>query len=154
MSIEMQINDVQAQELGITSTDGLVLEVGEAVLIAGPKGEQGEKGDTGETGADGKDGVTPEFSIGTVETLAPGTPASASVTGTAEKPILNLGIPRGATGTSGGSASFEIDETLKYDSEGKLGVNMATEVEDKTLPITAAAVNTTVGNIEVLLQTI
>ena len=57
-------------------------------------------------------------------------------------------------GGGGGSVSFEIDETLKYDSEGKLGVNMATEVEDKTLPITAAAVNVTVGNIEVLLQTI
>lgn len=44
MSIEMQINDVQAQELGITSTDGLVLEVGEAVLIAGPKGDKGDTG--------------------------------------------------------------------------------------------------------------
>ena len=58
------------------------------------------------------------------------------------------------SGEGGGSVSFDIDETLKIDSEGRLGVNMATEVADKTLPITAAAVNTTVGNIEVLLQTI
>lgn len=57
---------------------------------------------------------------------------------------------------SGGNATLpELDDTLKIDSAtGKLGVNMATEVADKTLPITAAAVNTTVGNIEVLLQTI
>lgn len=59
-----------------------------------------------------------------------------------------------AEGSGEGGALPELDDTLKIDSEGKLGVNMATEVADKTLPITAAAVNTTVGNIEVLLQTI
>jgi hypothetical protein len=49
-------------------------------------------------------GVTPEFSIGTVETLPSGSSASASITGTAANPILNLGIPKGeAGGTSGGS---------------------------------------------------
>ena len=58
-------------------------------------------------------------------------------------------------GSGEGAALPELDDTLKIDSAtGKLGVNMATEVADKTLPITAAAVNTTVGNIEVLLQTI
>lgn len=59
-----------------------------------------------------------------------------------------------AEGSGEGGALPELDDTLKIDSEGKLGVNMATEVADKTLPITAAAVHTTVGNIEVLLQTI
>ena len=48
-----------------------------------------------------------------------------------------------------------IDNTLKLDIQGVLGVNTATEVEkDNTLPITAAAVHTTVGNIEILLGTI
>lgn len=46
-----------------------------------------------------------------------------------------------------------VDETLTYEN-GKLSVNTADEVGDNTLPITAAAVNTTVGNIEVLLKTI
>lgn len=55
---------------------------------------------------------------------------------------------------SGEGGLPKLDDTLKIDSDGKLGVNMATEVADKTLPITAAAVNTTVGNIEALLQTI
>ena len=49
-------------------------------------------------GADGQPGATPDFSIGTVTTGDPGTDASASITGTAENPVLNLTIPRGATG--------------------------------------------------------
>ena len=51
--------------------------------------------------------------------------------------------------------NLKIDHTLKISELGALGVNAATEVEkDNTLPITAAAVHTTVGNIEVLLGTI
>lgn len=50
---------------------------------------------------------------------------------------------------------IKTDNTLKYSENGVLGVNTANEVEkDNTLPITAAAVHTTVGNIEVLLGTI
>ena len=46
-------------------------------------------------------GVTPDITIGTVTTGAPGTDASATMTGTAENPILNLTIPRGDTGKQG-----------------------------------------------------
>lgn len=49
--------------------------------------------------------------------------------------------------------TFETDETLILEN-GVLRVNTAHEVGDQTLPITAAAVNNTVGNIEILLQTI
>lgn len=48
------------------------------------------KGDPGE---DGEDGVTPAFRIGTVTTLAPTAAATASISGTAAEPELNLGIP-------------------------------------------------------------
>lgn len=49
---------------------------------------------------------------------------------------------------------FVTDETLSLQN-GVLSVNRATEPDlDNTLPITAAAVATTVGNIEILLQTI
>ena len=58
----------------------------------GIQGEQGPKGDTGETGA------TPNLTIGTVETLAPTEDATASITGTSENPVLNLGLPKGDTG--------------------------------------------------------
>lgn len=49
-------------------------------------------------GTNGKDGVTPNIQIGTVSTLPAGSQATASITGTTENPILNLGIPEGETG--------------------------------------------------------
>lgn len=49
---------------------------------------------------------------------------------------------------------IQTDETLSY-KDGKLAVNTANEPDpDNTLPITSAAVATTVGNIEILLKTI
>lgn len=43
-------------------------------------------------------GPTPNLSIGTVTTLPAGSMATASFTGTAEDPVLNLGIPKGVDG--------------------------------------------------------
>lgn len=51
---------------------------------------KGDKGDTGET---------PDLSIGTVTTLSAGADATATITGTAENPVLNLGLPKGADGS-------------------------------------------------------
>ena len=72
-------------------SDGL-LTLGIPRGDTGARGEKGEKGETGETGA------TPNLSIGTVETLEPTESATASITGTAENPVLNLGLPQGKTG--------------------------------------------------------
>lgn len=83
--------------------------------VYGDRGIKGEKGDTptittdksgSETTimSDGvpigtiKDGATPSISIGTVSTLEPDQPATATITGTAKDPVLNLGIPKGETG--------------------------------------------------------
>lgn len=53
-----------------------------------------------------------------------------------------------------GGVDFETDETLTLEN-GVLSVNTADAVEaDNTLPITSAAVNETVGNINALLGTI
>lgn len=49
-------------------------------------------------GAKGDIGATPDLTIGTVSTLPAGSSATASITGTAEQPILNLGIPKGDQG--------------------------------------------------------
>ena len=49
----------------------------------------------------GATGATPNITIGSVTTLEPGTPATATITGTAENPVLNLGIPKGAKGDTG-----------------------------------------------------
>ena len=59
---------------------------------AGPAGPQGEQGIRGETG------ITPDFSIGTVDD---GATAAATITGTAEAPVLNLVLPKGDKGDTG-----------------------------------------------------
>lgn len=61
-------------------------------LARGPQGIQGEKGDTG---------AVPQFGVVNVTTGEEGTEASASVTGTAENPVLNITIPKGDTGEKG-----------------------------------------------------
>lgn len=73
----------------------------------GAKGDKGDKGDTGQAGAQGAKGdkgdvgATPNLSIGEVTTLSAGMSATATITGTAENPVLNLGIPKGADGNGG-----------------------------------------------------
>ena len=57
------------------------------------------KGDKGNTGA------TPNLSIGTVSTLPAGDDAIATITGTAEAPVLNLGIPEGQAGDANNLAA-------------------------------------------------
>lgn len=61
-------------------------------------GIKGEKGDTGSQGPTGATGATPNLTIGTV---TKGDNASATITGTAENPILNLELPKGDTGDTG-----------------------------------------------------
>lgn len=70
----------------------------------------------------GEVGATPQFSIGTVETLLPTQPASATITGTAERPILNLAIPRGQPGQDGASDAGAVTYTegAEY-SDGTVG---------------------------------
>lgn len=58
-------------------------------------------------------------------------------------------------GSGDSGISFETDETLTLGEDGVLRVNTANAVEeDNTLPITSAAVYTTVGNISAILDTI
>ena len=76
----------------------------------GDTGAQGPKGDTGETGPAGATGATPNLQIGSVETLDAGSDATASITGTAENPLLNLGIPKGADGAGGSETWVKIGD--------------------------------------------
>lgn len=77
---------------GAPGPQGIPGEQGEA-------GNDGNNGTDGKNGKDGKDGVTPNVQVGTVETLNAGTQAYANMTGTVTNPLLNLGIPQGASGT-------------------------------------------------------
>ena len=73
------------------------------------RGAKGEPGSPGAKGDKGDPGATPNLTIGSVTTLDAGQNATASMGGTAESPVLNLGIPRGAKGEpgeGGGSAYY------------------------------------------------
>lgn len=66
------------------------------------------------------DGKTPVFEIGDVSTLGPGVSATASITlsgyDSAGNPKykLNLGIPRGADGTGGGSGGGGVADSVQW----------------------------------------
>lgn len=62
---------------------------------------RGLTGATGATGATGPAGPPSSLTMGTVTTLAPGTNATASLSGTAPNYTLALSVPRGATGQTG-----------------------------------------------------
>lgn len=53
------------------------------------------------TVTNGINGFTPNITIGTVATLQPTEQATATITGTPENPVLNLGIPQGVQGEPG-----------------------------------------------------
>lgn len=67
----------------------------------------------------GENGAAPDIQIGTVTTLPAGSDATASMGGTAENPLLNLGIPRGADGQGGGSGGTDISLGLTSATVGQ-----------------------------------
>ena len=103
-------------EDGITPTIG---ENGNWYLGSTDTGKpsRGEKGDTGNKGDPGQTGATPNIQIGTVQTLDPGQQATASMTGTPENPLLNLGIPKGEKGDPGEDAESGSSATPRQEMQ-------------------------------------
>lgn len=98
----------------------------------GDKGEPGAKGEPGSPGAKGDKGdtgATPNLTIGTVTTLDAGQNATASMGGTAESPVLNLGIPKGAKGEPGQGGAWYVTLTLNDDGSITADKTMA-EIEE------------------------
>jgi len=62
-------------------------------------------GMAGSAGATGATGTAATVSIGTVNTLTAGSPATVTNSGTSQAAVLNFGIPQGATGAAGSSGS-------------------------------------------------
>ena len=81
----------------------------------GEKGDPGQKGDPGDKGDPGQTGATPNIQIGTVQTLDPGQQATASMSGTPENPLLNLGIPQGDKGDPGEDAESGSSATPRQE---------------------------------------
>ena len=100
----------------------------------GEKGNPGDKGNPGEKGDPGPTGATPNIQIGTVQTLDPGQQATASMTGTPENPLLNLGIPKGEKGDPGEGSEAEPYE-LPIMSDTRLGGGKAVEKTDEDVPV-------------------
>lgn len=74
---------------------------------------------------------------------------------TADKSSLVAAINEILETGGGGGMNYRIGHGLKVTGGNTLEVDTAEEAEqDNTLPITSAAVYTTVGNIEILLETI
>ena len=96
-------------EISANITDSLA-KITIPIVSSGLNGAQGPQGDTGAKGDTGATGATPDFSVGTVTTLEPGASATATITGTAESPVLNLGIPKGAKGDTGEVSQAEFDD--------------------------------------------
>lgn len=68
----------------------------------------------------GADGTVPNIQIGTVTTLPAGSDATASMGGTAENPLLDLGIPKGADGQKGDTGSADISLGVASAEVGQL----------------------------------
>lgn len=91
-----------------TETDFLNSLIGERGE-QGPKGEpgqngqDGEQGPQGQPGLNGKDGATPSLKFGTITSVAPDQPAKAELIDNKDNSYtLNLTLPRGAKGETGG----------------------------------------------------
>ena len=79
----------------------------------------------------GETGATPRFTIGVVSTLDPGQSATASITGTPEDPVLNLGIPKGQTGASdAGGVTYDPTESYQSGTAGAALNDLSRQLSD------------------------
>ena len=83
-----------------------------------------------DVGLKGDKGATPNIQIGTVETLPAESPATASMTGTPKSPLLNLGIPRGASGSGISVTGATVGQTVRIAAVDENGVPTAWEAVD------------------------
>lgn len=86
----------------VTPESGASVEVQQSAPALVVTMNFGPQGPVGPQGPQGPPGPINTLSIGSVTTNAPGTPASASLSGSSPAQVLNLGIPRGADGFAEG----------------------------------------------------
>lgn len=118
------INSVQVSVSNTTGVPSATGSVSNGVLTLDFQNIKGEQGPQGKQGPQGPAGATPNIQIGDVTTLQPGQQATASITGTSENPLLNLGIPQGQ---AGGEGAFQLLETFTLTpTERKLIIDFST----------------------------
>lgn len=96
-----------------------------------------------------------------VDVIGSGPPGKTPVKGVdywtedEKEEIISEVLDRVPSGGGGGGTDYKIGHGLKITGGNTLEVDVTNNVEqDNTLPITASAVYSTVGNIEILLETI
>lgn len=98
-SIYVDGSEVAQIEDGTDGTDGISPSISVTDITGGHRVVITDKDGTESFDVeDGATGATPNLTIGTVETLEPTDDATATITGTPENPVLNLGIPQGEQG--------------------------------------------------------
>ena len=109
------------------NNDTIVYNITDVVNIVNAENVVFEDGQTFQAKLDagtlkGDTGATPNITIGTVTTLAAGSNATASITGDIPNLTLNLGIPKGADGATGGGTGTGLTiwtgTQTEYDSIG------------------------------------
>lgn len=141
LNTDLDLNDNDILNIGTINAETLILN---GTVIRDSLLAQGEQGDAG------------TITVGTVTTLSPGASATVVNVGTTENAILDFGIPRGATGTSGSgtgdvvaannlsdlaSASTAFSNIKQTATESATGVaELATTIEAATLTDTSRIV--------------
>jgi len=111
-------------------------------IPSGLKGDQGTPGTNGTNGTDGAEGPKGDtgpanvLEIGTVSTVAPGGDATASITGTSPSQTLNLGIPKGDSGSPPAMSVYSNTNvlftdpypTFQFDADPSLGLKLGSYV--------------------------
>lgn len=135
---EKLVADIDVSEIGNVGTPTVTLVSGTGATtdkpykkfkfanFKGEKGETGATGATGPTGPTGPTGATPQISA-TATTLAAGSSATATVSGSAESPLITFGIPKGEKGDKGDKGeSGEIYQTTGTSTTGAMSQNATT----------------------------
>lgn len=93
-----------------SSSSGTPIAAGAGVSPAGLQGPAGSNGDQGGQGETGPANVL-SIPAGNVTTLPPGSPATATISGSAPNQTLALGIPAGLPGASGRTLKFQANNS-------------------------------------------
>lgn len=89
-------------------------------------------------------GPVADFSIGTTTTLAPGSAATATITGTDDDPILNLGIPAGhgfdyVPGGYNPATAYLMDDVVRDNGSSWIALQATTGNAPPVFPVTSNA---------------
>lgn len=114
-----------------------------------PKGDKGDKGDTGATGAtgaagtDGTDGAAATITVGTTTTLAAGSDATVTNSGTDSAAVFDFGIPKGLDGSGSGDMEASVYDPTSVAADA---FNMDNMAQGTTNKFVSAAEKTVLAN--------